>query len=169
VNSMVPAVDRTREAPGAAVRGGLMRFSLVLPGILMAASLCVLAVYCQSLLSAAAAGRPVVIGGLAFWAAFGTFFAACVGAIALHCVRLATRVAGPEYRLRRALQRIRAHDVGFRVSLRRGDLLTGLARECNELLDWLNRNPPSGMRTGGDVVEVGDLASEAATTERSRP
>jgi hypothetical protein len=38
--------------------------------------------------------------------------------------------------------------------LRRGDLLTGLAEECNALLDWLNENPPRGVATGSDVVQV---------------
>ena len=77
-------------------------------------------------------------------------------------LRLAGRVAGPEYRLRRALQRIRTGDLGFRVNLRRGDLLAGLAQECNELLDWLNANPPRGAHTGTDIVEVAEFAEPAA-------
>lgn len=138
--------------------------ALAFPGVLMAASLLLLVGYCHGLLDDAAAGRAICVGGPAFWIAVGGFFAACLAAIVLHCVRLATRVAGPEYRLCRALQRIRGHDVGFRVSLRRGDLLSGLAKECNELLDWLNQNPPAGARTGGDVVEVD---ADPAVAERS--
>lgn len=133
---------------------------MVAPGLLMAASLVGLAAYCHALLAEAVAGQATTVGGFGFWVAVGGFFAACVGAIVWQCLRLAGRVAGPEYRLRRALQRIRAHDVAFRVTLRRGDLLTGLARECNELLDWLNQNPPVGTRVGGDVVDVESIDSE---------
>jgi hypothetical protein len=147
-----------------AVRGRLLRFSLVLPGVVMATSLGGLATYCHAVLTAAADGREPPIGGASFWLAVVAFFAASAGAIVLQCVRLAARVAGPEYRLRRALQRIRSHDVGFRVSLRRGDLLGGLARECNDLLDWLNQHPPRGARTGGDVVDI-----ETEREERQEP
>lgn len=132
----------------------------------MAISLVLLALYCHGLLDSAAAGKVPEIGGLAFWLTIGGFFVACAGSVVWQCVRLATRVAGPEYRLRRALRRIRSHDVGFRVNLRRGDLLGGLARECNELLDWLNENPPAGARTGGDVV---DVEVGRARTRRGRP
>ena len=145
------------------VRGRLLHLSPVLPGLVLAVSLGLLVGYCHDLLDDAAAGRAIHIGGPAFWVAVGGFFGACLAAIVLHCVRLVARVAGPEYRLCRALQRIRGHDVGFRVSLRRGDLLSGLAKECNELLDWLNQNPPSGVHTGGDVVEV---EAEPASAER---
>lgn len=148
----------------AQVRGVLLRLSVCLPGVVMAGSLVLLASYCHGLLDAASAGEVPQVGGAGFWFTVGGFFAACAGAIVWQCVRLATRVAGPEYRLRRALQRIRSHDVGFRVNLRRGDLLGGLARECNELLDWLNENPPPGARTGGDVVDV-----EGPRASRGRP
>jgi hypothetical protein len=163
--AMASESEPTKQSPAvlsAAVRGRLLRFSMVVPGVLMAASLGGLALYCHAVLTAAADGREPPIGGASFWLAVVAFFAAAAGAIVLQCVRLASRVAGPEYRLRRAMQRIRGHDVGFRVSLRRGDLLSGLARECNDLLDWLNENPPEGVRTGGDVVEI-----EAEREERA--
>ncbi len=162
---MAPASARSKEAgrSQAAVRGPLLRIAVCLPGLVMAGSLVSLAYYCHALLAGAAEGRAIAVGGIGFWFAVGGFFVACLAAVLLHCVRLAARVAGPEYRLRRALQRIRTNDLGFRVALRRGDLLGGLARECNDLLDWLNANPPAGARTGGDVVEVeADTASRDA-------
>ncbi len=136
------------------MKGRLLRLAVLVPGLAMIASLVGLACYCRSLLQDAVAGRAAVVGGVGFWCAMGCFLAACGGVIVLQSVRLALRVAGPEYRLRRVLQRIRTNDVGFRVTLRRGDLLTGLAGECNELLDWLSVHPPVGARTGSDVVEV---------------
>jgi hypothetical protein len=56
------------------------------------------------------------------------------------------------------------------VSLRRGDLLSGLAQECNELLEYLNSNPPSGAKTGTDVVDIAfeDEVLEP-TLEEARP
>lgn len=132
----------------------LLRLASLLPALVMCTGFAVLAHYCHTLLVDAAAGRPVVVGAAGFWFAIVGFFAACVVVVVMQSVRIAHRVGGPEWRLRRAMQRIRGGDLAFRVSLRRGDLLTGLAHECNELLDWLNRNPPAGTATGSDVVEL---------------
>lgn len=52
------------------------------------------------------------------------------------------------------MQRVRQGDIAHRVHLRRDDELSQLAAEFNTLLDWLNENPPAGVRTGGDVVEM---------------
>ena len=91
--------------------------------------------------------RPLVVVAAAF-----LFLAAAVTVV--QAARVAHRVAGPEYRLRQALQRIRAGDLTFRVHLRKGDLMSGLAHECNELLEWLNANPPAGARTGSDLLDL---------------
>ncbi|HEX6813221.1 MAG TPA: hypothetical protein VF384_16485 [Planctomycetota bacterium] len=117
---------------------------------------CVVALtfYCTSLLQAAAAGRMVAIDEKVFVLVVGGFVAASAAVVGMQSVRISNRVSGPESRLLQALQRIRTGDVGFRITLRRGDLLVALADECNELLDWLNRNPPNGAHTGGDIVEV---------------
>lgn len=68
--------------------------------------------------------------------------------------RSARRLEGPQQRLIVGMQRTRSGDIGFRVHLRRGDALRELATEYNKLLDWLNANPPQGVQTGSDVVEV---------------
>lgn len=136
------------------VPGSVSRVATALPGIVMICSLVSLAWFCRSLLVEAAAGRTANVGGIGLWAAVGGFLFAAGAVVMVQSLRLVNRVAGPEYRMRRALQRIRDGDVGFRIALRRGDLLTGLARECNDLLEWLNKNPPPGVRTGSDIVEV---------------
>jgi hypothetical protein len=117
--------------------------------------------YCSHLLAEAESGRAAPIGTAALYVGAGCFLLASVAVVLLQAARVCHRVAGPEYRLRAALARIRSGDLTFRVHLRRGDLLTGLADECNELLEWLNRNPPSGATTGSDVVEVDALPLEA--------
>jgi hypothetical protein len=132
----------------------LSRLAMALPIACLVVAVVVLTLYCESLLADATSGRAVVAGDLPLVLAAGGFLAAAAAVVVLQASRVASRVAGPEYRLRVALQRIRGGDIGFRVHLRRGDLLTGLAHECNELLDWLNANPPAGVATGSDVVDV---------------
>ncbi|MBL8753262.1 MAG: hypothetical protein JNK15_08175 [Planctomycetes bacterium] len=136
------------------VRGRLLRLAILLPAVALMVGLVVLAAYCRSLLDAATRGEQTTIGTFGFWLVVGGFLLTCGAVVLLQSVRLAGRVAGPEYRLRRALQRIRSGDVGFRVTLRRGDLLGGIAHDCNALIDWLNANPPAGVQTGSDVVDL---------------
>ncbi len=128
-----------------------------LPACLVVAGFVGLSLYCRSLLDAAESGAPLAPSRFGFWLAIGGFLLAGVAVIFVQALRLAWHVAGPELRLCRSLQRIRSGDVGFRITLRRTDLLHGLARECNDLLQWLNENPPPGVRTGGDVVELESL------------
>ena len=113
-----------------------------------------LTVYCHGLLEDAAAGRIVTIGDVPLLLVASTFLFASGVIVAVQSLRVASRIAGPEYRLRQALQRIVAGDLAFRVELRRGDLLTGIARDCNELLDWLNDHPPRSGRNGSDAGHV---------------
>ncbi len=82
------------------------------------------------------------------------FVSSILAVVLVEVAGIARRLQWPEHKLRLALQRIRAGDVGFRVSLRRGDPLTGLARECNDVLEWLNANPPPGVRVGTDIVDM---------------
>ena len=131
------------------------------PVFLMVAAVAALTLYCRNLLVEAAAGQQVAIGSLPLLVIAGGFLFASASVVLLQSMRVVAKVAGPELRLARAMQRIRGGDISFRVHLRRGDLLTGLARECNELLDWLNENPPDGARTGGDVVQVEEEESMA--------
>jgi hypothetical protein len=98
-------------------------------------------------------GQGLPVRHLVWWCAGGAaaIFAAV---LMLQTARVARRVAGPEYRLIQCLRRLRGGDLSFRVHLRRGDLLGDLAGECNELIEWLNRNPPRDCRTGTDLIEV---------------
>lgn len=111
------------------------------------------------LLAVGLGGRHCLDGGAdagddLFWLLSGTMAVAAGCSAVFFALRASRRVAGPERRLVLAMRRIRGGDVSFRIHLRRGDLLTPLARECNELLDWLNRNPPAGIVTGGDLVAM---------------
>lgn len=140
----------------------LVRMALVLPLLLLLAAVVALTLCCADLLDRAAVGRPAALGTGAIYLVAGIFLFASAVVVAVQSLRVAARVAGPEHRLRIALQRIRAGDLAFRITLRRGDLLGGLAHECNALLDWLNRNPPGSARTGGDLVELPMAVEDAA-------
>lgn len=140
------------------------RWSVVVIGVPAAALLVGflgLLLYCRGLLQAAAGGRDLVFGESAAWLSIGGFLVASLVVFLVQVVRLTHLVEGPEHRLQQTLRRIRGGDLSFRISLRRGDLLQGLAQECNEVLEWLNRCPPAGARTGGDVVAVVDQHEES--------
>ena len=66
--------------------------------------------------------------------------------------RSARRLGGPSQRLVVAMQRVQRGDIGHRVHLRHGDSLKDVAAEFNKLLDWLNANPPPGVKTGTDLI-----------------
>ncbi|MCB9886250.1 MAG: hypothetical protein H6838_12205 [Planctomycetes bacterium] len=148
----------------------LVRMALALPLLLLLLAVVALTMFCGELLERAATGQPAELGLGAIYLLAGTFLFASAVMVAVQSLRVAARVSGPEHRLRLAMQRIRSGDVGFRVNLRRGDLLGELAQECNALLDWLNQNPPGAVRTGGDLVELpvpaaDDLAADEAGAE----
>ena len=149
-----PPQERGAQLPSGICRGHLVRLAAFAPVILVIVAVAALTILCRGLLVDASAGRPVAVGTLPVVLVAGGFLLASGSLILLQSFRIAARVAGPEHRLAQALQRIRTGDIAFRVHLRRGDLLSGLARECNELLDWMNANPPPGASTGGDIVEV---------------
>lgn len=136
--------------------------ALLLPLLLLFAAVVALTFCCGELLERAAQGRPALMGAGLVYLVVGAFLLASALVVVVQALRVASRVAGPEHRLRVAMQRIRAGDIGFRVALRRGDLLGSLATECNALLDWLNHNPPGSVRTGGDLVELPAQTEESA-------
>jgi HAMP domain-containing protein len=74
--------------------------------------------------------------------------------------RSARRLAGPEQRVVLAMQRVQRGDIAHRVHLRHGDPLKDVAAEFNKLLDWLNANPPVGVKTGTDLFEVDDSLAD---------
>lgn len=132
----------------------LMRLSLTVPLSVLFASVVLLTVLCRQMLGGIAIGESGIDTSTALFVTAGGFLLSSMAVVVLQASRVAHRVAGPEYRLCQSLQRIRGGDLSFRIHLRKGDMLTGLAQECNELLDWLNRCPPAGCRTGTDLVEV---------------
>jgi hypothetical protein len=85
----------------------LVRLALAAPLVVLLLVVVLLTWYCRTLLVDAAAGRAVVIGDLPLVLLAGGFLLASAAVVVAQSVRVAGRVAGPEYRLRQALQRIR--------------------------------------------------------------
>ncbi len=131
------------------------QMALLMPAIVIVVTSLVLAGYCHTLMADAAAADRPALDDMPLLFVVGGFVLASAALVVVQASRVAHRVEGPERRLVEALRRMRQGDLSFRVHLRRGDPLGGVARECNELLDWLNANPPAGVQTGGDIVEVG--------------
>jgi hypothetical protein len=133
------------------------------PFAVMIAAISGLTVLCQHLLNRAADSSRDMTP--AILAVAGGFLLISGAVVMVQAMKVARRVAGPEHCLRQAMRRIRNGDLAFRVHLRKGDLLVELAEECNELLDWLNHNPPAGAVTGSDVVEVGQVSMPEVQSE----
>ena len=83
-----------------------------------------------------------------------SFCLSCSMVVFSYAYKLMSRLVGPSYRLIDAMKRVRTGDIGFRVHLRKGDMLMDVANEFNRLLDWLNTNPPCDVTMGSDVVDV---------------
>lgn len=139
-------------------RPGRLWVALLLAALAMA--IVATTMWCRQQLAAAAGGDPVPTLHLPFHVGAACFLLATGTIVALQSLHVARRVSAPEQRLIQSLRRIRSGDLAFRVHLRRGDLLTDLASECNALIDHLNANPPVGALTGGDVFEVGSVEPE---------
>lgn len=149
--------DRRRSGvhPAPSLRAAGRRLWFELPAMVLIGGVLALAWYLRGVLGDAARGSADAGGDLGLWLAVVAFLVTVAAVVVAQCLRMSERLAGPEHRLRAALQRIRTGDLGFRVTLRRGDPLQELASECNALLDWLNENPPAGARTGTDIVQLG--------------
>ncbi len=133
----------------------------LLSAVLLAFGACVVAAFCHDLIEEAAASHIHVPTLVPLFVALLGFVAAATLVLWFQAMRLAQRLAGPAYRLVKSMERIRGGDISFRVHLRRGDHLTEVAAEMNSLLDWLNANPPRGVKTGGDLVRVGRVRSSS--------
>ena len=95
------------------------------------------------------------------WSA-GALVAAAVFVLLVEVANIVRRFRTPEQQVRLAMQRIRAGDVGFRIARRRGEPLGRLVADCNDMLEWLNRNPPDGVRVDRDVFELDEVDCEEA-------
>ncbi len=135
---------------------------ILVPTIGLAVSTMLVAVFCRQLLTESLRVEAELPSLIPLLVSVLVFFVICSLVMAVQGLRFSHRIAGPAYRLCKSLERIRTGDIGFRVTLRKGDYLTEIAEEFNTTLDWLNENPPAGATTGGDVVRVRKQEGEGA-------
>ena len=127
---------------------------VILPALVLSASILGIAWFCRHVIEEAERidmDLPSLLPLLL--AVLGFTLVSCFFVVA-QAIRMANRIAGPTLRITTAMQRVRLGDIGFRVYLRRGSYLSEIALEFNKVLDWLNENPPEGVLTGSDVVDV---------------
>lgn len=144
-----------------------VRSVALLPSAILLAGFALVAVFCSSLLEEAAESRLHLPSLVPLFVAVICVLGAAALVVWFQALRMAQRLAGPAFRLVKSMQRVRGGDISFRVHLRRGDHLTDVAAELNNVLDWLNLNPPRGVRTGGDLVQVGRRAAPAEDGARA--
>ena len=96
------------------------------------------------------------------------FLAGAAGAIVLQAVKFSNRIAGPSYRMRKSLARVREGDFSIRVRLRVGDELIPLAEEMNRVLEWLEARE-SGVEPAGDQPDAADSVAQVEETEAPEP
>ncbi|MFP4380607.1 MAG: hypothetical protein ACLFUS_08905 [Candidatus Sumerlaeia bacterium] len=66
---------------------------------------------------------------------------------------LSHRIAGPIYRIRDSIQRVKRGDLSFRIGLRRFDHFKNLAQEFNTLLDQLEGERRSRMKESQEAAD----------------
>jgi hypothetical protein len=152
----IPRAQSRRQTLVPSTGGGspLARIVLLIPALGLVAAVLVLVFVWRGMFADAVAGRPAALGEAPLVWTLALFVLTSAGVLVVQAGHGAARVAGPEYRLRQALRRIRGGDFAFRVQLRRGDPLGGLASECNLLLDWLAERAPERARIADDVVDL---------------
>jgi hypothetical protein len=139
----------------------LLRIAVLVPVCLLVAALLLVTLLCAGLMSERSEGVASAGSEAILLMATGGFLLVSAAVVVVQAMRVAHRVGGPEYRMIQTLRQVRSGDMTWRVHLRRGDLLRDLADECNELIEWLNQNPPRGATVGGDLVEIDVDASES--------
>lgn len=137
----------------------------LIPTVGLAVSTMIVAIFCRRLLGEAMEQDVELPSLVPLFVAVLGFTLASAAVVVFQAMRFSHRIAGPAYRLIKSMERIRCGDVSFRVNLRRGDHLTEVASEMNNLLDWLNENPPAGVKTGTDLVRVGRKSMDARSIE----
>jgi len=73
------------------------------------------------------------------------FVFSALGFSAFVGLRLSAQIAGPMVNFGNTLKRVREGDLSARIQLRKGDLLFNASDHVNQLLDWLEEHPPTGV------------------------
>jgi hypothetical protein len=79
--------------------------------------------------------------------------------LALHCVLLTHRIAGPAYRFRKTFESARERDLSVDIHLRRGDYMTDLAEVYNGMMGGIRRDLAEARK---EVAALAEAARDVA-------
>jgi nitrogen fixation/metabolism regulation signal transduction histidine kinase len=153
----------------------VMTMSLI-PSIGLAATMGLICYFCNNLYNEAVQLQVHLDGLMPLFLAVSGFVLVSGFFMISNALMISHRIAGPSYRLAKSMEQIREGDIAFQVNLRKGDHLTELRDELNQLLDVLNDNPPPGFRTremrAAEEAAAGadaEIATETTATPTEEP
>ncbi len=126
----------------------------LLPTLSLTVATLIVAVFCRRLLGEAMQTDAHLPSLVPLFVSMLGFVVVSAAIVLHHALRFSHRIAGPSYRLIKSMERLRSGDVSFRVHLRNGDHLGEVADAFNQVLDWLERDPPPSVGQAMDVVEA---------------
>ena len=127
------------------LQGDLILKISLFPTLALAATTILLAVFCQKLTDEALLADIELPSLVPLLITVMGFVLVSVMFLLYNALKISHRIAGPIYRICKCIQRIRGGDIGFEITLRDGDHLEEVRDELNQLLTWLNENPPEGV------------------------
>ncbi len=146
------------------MQGKLVLNMALLPAIALAGIAVFTGIYCSRLMDQAIAMDSELPGLMPLFYLVIAFELLAAVFLMANSLKISHKVAGPAYRICKALERIRAGDLAFTMQLRKGDHLTEIKDELNKLIDWLNENPPAGSVTRKMAAEREQVDAAATTT-----
>ncbi len=154
------------------LQGDLILKISLFPTLALAATTILLAVFCQKLTDEALLADIELPSLVPLLITVMGFVLVSVMFLLYNALKISHRIAGPIYRICKCIQRIRSGDASFEITLREGDHLEEVRDELNQLLDWLNENPPPGLKLRASQAvseptpEKQDPAMAAASEEK---
>ena len=145
------------------LQGDLILKISLFPTLALAATTILLAVFCQKLTDEALLADIELPSLVPLLITVMGFVLVSVMFLLYNALKISHRIAGPIYRLCKCIQRIRGGDINFEITLRDGDHLEEVRDELNQLLNWLNENPPAGVKTrasNGSEATMSESAHE---------
>jgi len=160
---------RRRLVVNAPVQARLIYTTSALTAVTLGLVALLTAVWCKNITDqATASGIDLPDMMPFFWALVALEIGAAIFLVGMS-LRSSLRVVGPAVNICRSMERIRSGDLDFKVKLRDGDFLLEIEQELNQLIDWLNENPPPGCRTRSAKAATAMTASTTTATTANPP
>ena len=149
------------------LQGRLMAKMTLLPGIVLAGIAVFTAVYVTRVMNHATATDAELPDLMPLFYLVIVFELLAAVFLLANSLKASHLVAGPAYRICKSLERIRSGDLAFEVKLRKGDHLTEIQDELNQLIDWLNEHPPMGVAAPQPAAQSTTAEPDPAPTRHT--